>query len=62
MIQREYNARRVNEDNKENRNYKKVTVIEPIERDVQLPSNLRSNTGGIFIVSIFNHFCRYEQL
>jgi len=51
MIQREYNARRVNEDNnKENRNYKKVTLIEPVQKNVQLPSNIRINTDGIFII------------
>ena len=56
MIQREYNARRVNEDNnKENRNYKKVTVIEPVERDVQLPSNIRTNTYGNILK--FKPFC-----
>ena len=47
MIQREYNARRANEDtNKENREYRKVTMVEPVKKGVKLPASRGFTSDG----------------
>jgi len=61
MIQREYNSRRINKNtNKENdRNFKKVTMIEPTAKDVTLPNGMivmggdkdEQDTGRVIKVS-----------